>query len=273
MKKSDIVLLLLITAIGTALGADLAAPQPPKGERKTISPEVRRKIHENIMRKTGGWVIKEGTGSGHCLFIDLQKTLPGECFSTAAEKIGALLNCRIGYERKEGAVTVQSAAAELKAARAQAAIFIIDDPSYPTTLVAPESRWAMINAAALAKDGALPPVLAKRATRESWRVFAQLLGAANASMEGGCVLESVSSLVELDALKADCFCPEPLSKISAHLRTIGVTPYERTTYRRACELGWAPPPVDAYQKGVWEQLKSDKERGPVKPIKIEYKKQ
>lgn len=272
MKKLVVTMLSLVAVTGGVWGVENAAPQVPSGGRKEITPEVRRKIHENIMRKTGGWVVREGTGSGRCLFVDMQKTLPGESFRAAAERIGALLNCRIGYEQKDGTVTVQGAAGALKAMKAQAAIFVIDDPEYPTTLVAPEGRWAMINAAALTKDGALPPVLAKRATREAWRVFAQLLGASNASMEGGCVLESVSSLVELDALKADCFCPEPLSKISSHLRTIGVTPYERTTYRRACELGWAPPPVNEYQKAVWEQLKSDKERGPVKPLKIEYKK-
>lgn len=244
----------------------------PVGPRKELTPEVKQKIRRQIMQKTGGWIIKEGTGSGRCVFVDTQKKMPKESFSAAAEKIGALLNCKVEYEQSERNITVQTAPESLKVIKAQAAIFIIDDPTYPTTLVAPESRWAMINAAALAKDGPTQQVLAKRATREAWRVFAQLLGASNASMEGGCVLDPVSSLVELDTLKADCFCPEPLSKIIAHLRTIGVTPYVRTTYRRACEQGWAPPPTDEFQKGVWDQLRDEKERGPSRGIKIEAKK-
>lgn len=272
MNKCMMVFFGVAAVVGAVVAQEGPLAKKPDGPQKEITPEVRQKIRRQIMQKTGGWIIKEGTGSGRCVFVDTQKKLPKESFSVAAEKIGSLLNCRVEYEQSDRSVTVQTAPEALKASKAQAAIFIIDDPSYPTILVAPEARWAMINAAALSKDGPMPPVLAKRATREAWRVFAQLLGASNASMEGGCVLETVSSLDELDTLKADCFCPEPLSKIVAHLRAIGITPYVRMTYRRACEQGWAPPPTDEFQKLVWNQLKEEKERGPTKPLKIEYKK-
>jgi len=47
-----------------------------------------------------------------------------------------------------------------------------------------------------------------------------------------------------------------------------VTPCIRATYRRACHLGWAPPPTNDVQRAIWEKIKAEKERGPTKPITI-----
>ena len=52
----------------------------------------------------------------------------------------------------------------------------------------------------------------------------------------------------------------------AYLRAIGVKPAEKTTYRKACHEGWAPPPTNEVQKAIWEQIHSS----PDKPIKIEF---
>ena len=49
---------------------------------------------------------------------------------------------------------------------------------------------------------------------------------------------------------------------------MGITPYRRTTYREACQEGWAPQPTNDVQKAIWEQVKADKERGPTNPITI-----
>jgi hypothetical protein len=53
-----------------------------------------------------------------------------------------------------------------------------------------------------------------------------------------------------------------------YLKSLGVTPAEMTTYRKACREGWAPAPTNDIQKAIWEQVKADKERGPTNPLKI-----
>ena len=47
-----------------------------------------------------------------------------------------------------------------------------------------------------------------------------------------------------------------------------MTPCIRATHRRACHLGWVPPPTNDVQRAIWEKIKADKERGPTNPITI-----
>ena len=70
------------------------------------------------------------------------------------------------------------------------------------------------------------------------------------------------------ALPGDGISPGLDDRIIKHLKGIGVKPARRTTYKRACQEGWAPAPTNAYQKAIWEQVKADKERGPTNPITI-----
>ena len=43
-----------------------------------------------------------------------------------------------------------------------------------------------------------------------------------------------------------------------HLPTIGVLQDKMTSYRKACQEGWAPAPTNEYQKAVWEQERGTK---------------
>ena len=240
---------------------------PRKAE---LTREQRKALAQrNMMMRTGGFIVRPGTQLGKVVYVNGQKRVPQEVIEKQTSLLAEILRVRIEVVPGDGKFSLGEVSRRKKALGANAVIFFADDPSLEDTmLVAPETGWAVVNFAAITKDGPDGVRLAKRAIRETWRSFAHLLGAAN-SNEPKCVLRPVSSPGDLDDLFAECFCPEPLDKIVAHLKAIGVDPAERKTYKRACEEGWAPAPTNEYQKAIWEQVKADKERGPTSPITIQ----
>jgi hypothetical protein len=39
---------------------------------------------------------------------------------------------------------------------------------------------------------------------------------------------------------------------------MGIKPARMTTYRKACEEGWAPMPTNSVQKAIWDEVKVKK---------------
>ena len=111
----------------------------------------------------------------------------------------------------------------------------------------------MVNLAALAKDGPSAELLAKRLQKEVWRGFGYLMGVANS--QGGCLLMPVTSLADLDGLKAQTLGMEPYVKIMAYARHLGMSPSRAMTYRKALEEGWAPEPANDAQRAIWQEVK------------------
>ena len=73
-------------------------------------------------------------------------------------------------------------------------------------------------------------------------------------------MKPVLTPADLDALTGKGLSPEPFSKILAHAQKLGIKPARATTYRKAVEEGWAPPPTNDFQKAVWEELKKVRSR-------------
>ena len=254
-----------------AANSPAPAPAAPGAPRKAALTREQRKAlaQRTMMMRTGGFIVRPGTQLGKVVYVNGQKRVPQEVIEKQTSLLSEILCVRIEMVPGDGKFSLGDVARRKKELGANAVIFFADDPSLEDTmLVAPETGWAVVNFAAIAKDGPDEEHLRKRAIRETWRSFAHLLGAAD-SNEPKCVLRPVSSPGDLDDLFAECFCPEPLDKISRHLRAIGVDPAERKTYKRACEEGWAPAPTNEFQKVIWEKVKADKERGPTNPITIQ----
>ena len=145
-------------------------------------------------------------------------------------------------------------------------VAIVNEPSWPILLVAPEARWAMINAHPLLSDGSKGKFL-DRITKVMWRAFAYVGGAAH-TIQGNCVMRPVENLSDIDRLNASTISPAPEMGIREHLTAIGVRPIVKMSYKKACIEGWAPAPTNDIQKAIWEQAKADKERGPTNPLTI-----
>ncbi len=148
-----------------------------------------------------------------------------------------------------------AALAALKDPAVAAVVVVGDSAGYPALLVAPESRWALVNVAALGGPDTAPDTLAERTIKEVWRAFGYLMGAAHSNFET-CLMKPVLAPADLDALKVKCISPEPLNKILAHAQKLGIKPARMTTYRKAVEEGWAPAPTNDVQKALWDEVKN-----------------
>lgn len=269
--RMSIVLGVAIILFGRILAAESQLPQGrlSKEEFNKLSPELQREYRQrNIMRNLGGFVIRQGSGAGRFRFVNLQKRLAPQSFANETEKIKSFMPIDIEYMEGTDLVTPMNASEMLAKIKAQAAVFIVDDKSLPSVLVAPESGWGMLNVGALVNDKPSLDVLAKRVRREMWRVFAMTCGSTDTET-GHCLLAPVAGIRDLDAIDANEVGPEPYMRIKRHLERFGFRTYVRASYKRACIDGWAPQPTNEFQKAIWERVKSDKERGPTNPIRIE----
>jgi len=239
--------LCLVADAQTAPKASAAKTAP-----RTMTPELRAKM----LAKTGGMIQSKAEGPS-ILFLNTQSRVDAAVFENAVKQVNTML--RLPALRKDAPsdAPVSAAHEALKDSAIASVVVIGDSPGYPALLIAPESRWALVNVAALGGEGVSAATLADRTNKEVWRAFGYLMGAAHSNFET-CLMKSVLTPTDLDDLKAKSLSPEPFSKILAHAQKLGVKPARTTTYRKAVEEGWAPPPTNDFQKAVWEELKKSK---------------
>jgi len=263
---------LIIAALAVATGLTAFAKFTPEqqaaikaGKEKIakLSPEERAaRRAQREMKHFGGFIIKEGSGSGRVAYVNATKRVDAKWLADELAEIEDLLGITLAVVPSDAKVTVANAGKELLRSKSEMAVFLVEDDALPVMLVAPESDWAILNVAALAKDGPDDKKFRERLAKEIWRVFGNLCGAADSEM--GCVLSPVNTIEDLDALPTKYICPEPMNPIRNHLRHSGVKPYRRATYKEACREGWAPQPTNEFQKAIWDQTHA----APTKPLVI-----
>lgn len=213
---------------------------------------------------TGGFVMRPAQGKS-IQFANEQTMVPADILQAAAEEMSRA----VGLNIVVSAPTVPNTNPALLRDEKVAAVVVVraEKDATATMLVAPEDAWAVLDVGRLAKDGAGKDVLAERVRRELWRTTAIMLGASDSTFRP-CLLEPVHSLSDLDSLKAKVVCPEPLGSIQRNAKKLGCGSPVYTTYRVACQEGWAPPPTNDLQKAIWERARAEKERGPSNPLQI-----
>jgi len=132
--------------------------------------------------------------------------------------------------------------------------------------VFPENAIACVNVHGLVTDD--PKLYKERLGKEYWRSVGFIFGAYGLQMPG-CVLQPVSSAEQLDAIKGRQLGPNRFNMVLKTSNALGIQMIRTTTYMRACQEGWAPPPTNDVQRAIWAKFRSDKERGPANAIKIE----
>ena len=168
--------------------------------------------------------------------------------------------------RKDACFDLRKVPAALHELGANGGIWIIDDPSLPATLVAPESDWGVINVAKLFEDSPDAEKLDLRLRKFFNRTFANLHGVSDPVMMPGCVMKQAVGIGGIDALTCSMFSPESQSKVSSYLTNAGYKQVKSGTYYDACEQGWAPLPTNDIQRAIWEKVHSI----PDKPLKIQF---
>jgi hypothetical protein len=208
----------------------------------------------NLVSRGGGLIVQPRKVGSIVLFLDTQTRVPEGAFASVPNDLQKILRLPVAVITRPSAKPVADAIKALTDTNTVSVIVLGDDPVYPALLVAPENRWAMVNVAALGGANVSANTLAERVTKETWRAFGYLMGAADSTYEK-CLMKSIFSPEELDALVAKALCPEPMNKIACHMNKLGLKPLRITTYRNAIEEGWAPAPSNDVQRAVWRELK------------------
>lgn len=207
--------------------------------------------------KTGGVLVRPATGRMACL--STQKRYSDAELTPLLKLLGGQI--RFPIELQKGpAFNMATAGADARKAGAVVGIYLVEDPALPMTLVAMEDRWAMINVAKVASPTASQKVNAKRLQRAFSRTLKALFSSVS-TVRGS---RAVTSGADLDGITADPIDGQTLFNIVNGLPSVGLTPERITTYKRACEEGWAPAPTNEFQKAVWDKV----HQMPSKPIKI-----
>ena len=247
----------LATGYAEENGESAARPKPSHEE-------MREKIRQASYRASGGYVRKADSARGCVAVLNAQKKVDEQNLRTAMAVIDKMLYVRMNLVNLEG-VKIDGIKAELDKAGSALGVAVVDDGGLPTVLTAPETGWAIVNVAALAKDAPASDVLAARTRKELLRAFA-LIGGCSNMVRGPMIMGNVSALSDLDNLKIESYGADAVMAIRNYLPGRGVVPWHQTTYRKACQEGWALAPTNEVQKRIWDKVHAI----PQKPIKIEY---
>lgn len=263
MKKT-----FLMVAVAAASVLMAAEPPPFDVHKKPMTPEekaLRKAYYEKrFLEHTGGKILRPGTRQGQVVYVNCQKRADA---SWLEESRGYMAEySKFNVSMVDGSFDLANPKVE-----GNVSLFIVDDEKLPSILVAPESRWAVVNVAPLAKD-AQPSFFAARVKKELTRGFCMLCGAANSqfprALTGG-----ITKPADLD-VHPDYRLPVDLERrMASYMEPFGVTPAQMVTYRQACQAGWAPAPANDYQKNVAAAVAKEKAealKGPKAPRKIQY---
>ena len=217
------------------------------GESIDAAAPKHRSVPEAVLRKTGG--IVERKGQGKVVVVNCQERIAESLIKERTARLARLLKC--AFEVRKGAWEISAP----NAADANIAIYIVDDPKLPMSLVAAESGWGVVNAVGLESG--------ERFSRQLTRVFALTAGAM-CSINIHSPMQPVSKVEDLDKLLSDNIMRDMIDSIRHNMKARGITQNTVSSYKRACEEGWAPAPTNDYQKAIWEKV----HQLPTEPIKI-----
>lgn len=206
---------------------------------------------ERLMRNTGGMITKPGKGK--VIIVNCQDKVAASEVAERGNYIQRIL--RYNCEVVQGEWSLATASSR----DAGAVVYFVNDKSLPMSLIAPEAHWGVINTVNLNTTEQLQ--------KEFARVFCLVAGAAKSHIKTS-VMQTVSHAGDLDKLKSDGFTMDMVQSITSNLKDLGVTQNQMSSYRKACEEGWAPAPTNEYQKAIWDKTHEI----PTEPLKIKFEK-
>ena len=242
------------------------SPQNPGAEmprRGRLTPEqARERRAKMMMKRYGGILRKSGSAHGKVVFLNAQKKVGRDGLQRALDVVEDRIHPIWEYVEAATANPLNPSP-DLKKTGADVGVIIVDSEGVPSLLVAPEAGWAVVNVAALS-DGCDAETLAKRLRIEVLRAFVLIGGAAFMQQDPIVMRADIMTARDLDMIKEENFGIDVAYAISKGLPKRGVTPWFETTYKKACQEGWAPPPTNEYQKAIWDKV----HQLPTEPIKI-----
>ena len=250
--KQKILLMSFIAALATVLFADeYTTVRTADG---TVTKMKKSEVRQRIYKHFGGNLKVPGKQKGKVVIVDSAKDVPQQSLDAVIKQFDDSIH--IAIEVQKGEFSFESPKIQ-----GEATIFIVDDVKLPMSLVAPESRWALVNVAKLKSEK--PQFYDARIRKETVRTLVALLGGCNSTYPDaltGCVLRAE----DLDRFADTRLQVEIEQRLPSYIEKLGITPYVMTSYRKACEEGWAPAPTNDVQKAIWDKVHAL----PTEPIKI-----
>lgn len=190
----------------------------------------------------GGTAYKPGTGYGAFLFLNSQSRVPRSELELVRPAIATEIDVEVKISEK----------------RLQAEIVteLVDRPGEPGLAIYPEEKRATVNVAALLKDNPSAKLLASRTRKEMLRAFSYLTGITGGGTSGH-LMDIMTDMKRLDAAP-EMVPGELVLRFDDFIVRSGVKPYERYTYKQACEEGWAAKPTNMWQRAIWEKVQNKK---------------
>lgn len=253
----------LIIAFGlVAVTLSSIAVQPTK--REELTPEQKAARAEARRRHTGGFL--EFPGVGKIAILNAQKTIPQETIDLNVKSLRDLARgVEIAVQDVEFSIATAKPVRE--GVGAPAAVYLIEDPALPISLIAIEDGWGVVNVAPLKAGNPDEDKLKLRFRKEFVRVSSIVFTGAKSQFKNS-PLQSAQSVEDLDKIVGENFAIDTMTTMMNHLPEIGVKPGTRMTYRSACMQGLAPQPTNEYQKVIWEEIKAQQSEEPSNPMKI-----
>lgn len=251
-----------------AVVADAAPNRPVLPEKYRHTPaEIRARRAAIETKRFGGRLRKPNSATGKVVFLNGQKSVARADLQICFEEIEARF--RIVQEVRDIAeVNPVNPAKAIADAGAQIGVILVDAPDLPPLLVAPEAGWATVNVRAIAANASDAKVVARRVRVEIMRGFGLVAGAAFMGRDQIVLRRDILCASDLDMVQREAYGMEVAAAIEKGLPARGVNPWRISTYRVACEEGWAPAPTNDAQKVIWDEIHSI----PTKSLKISYDK-
>ena len=265
--KTKLLSILVVSTFAYTLANGEDTKEQGYVEHKTETKTKLRpgELKERLDKYMGGIIEKEGSSKGWICFISEQNILDKDALAAyvAIMRQGMRLEMKVGNAKEP--FRLDNAKRLAIATGANATVFIVESDTLPISLVAPESGWAVVNVSPLAKN--IPASIAKERIKKAvLRTFCILCGAYD-SGTAGTILWPATTPEDFDALQNPTVIPPTLvAPVGGHMVRSGMRPIVFSSYRKACEAGWAPSPTNDIQKAIWNEINSV----PKEPMKIEF---
>ena len=249
--------ILLATCLATLFAIAADKPQLTDAERAAKRAEM--------IKRTGGLI--KIPAQGHVTLIDYQAKADHEKLAAKFAETFEGFHLPTKAVRSETPFALSDMKSKAKDVGAGSVVMVVDDPSLPMSLVSIETRCGLVNVAALAADNPSAAVLTRRTGKMVGRVAMLASGGAESDSPTSS-LKTMTNLAELDASEGRGNEVYVMMGVIRGMQRAGVMPEHVITYKQACKQGIAPNPTNDIQKAVWDQVKADKERGPINGLKI-----
>lgn len=218
------------------------------------------------MKRFGGSVVIPDSQKGCIGIFNCQSKVSLENIRSGMDDFSKAYKYNVKFLEAEP-VTPKTVGEVMRAQDVQVAVFIQECDDCPVAMLcAPESHWAIVNVKEITKGARNDIFAAARVRKELMRAFLCAAGAMNSQYDTS-MMAAIKAPKDLDRIIEDPPV-DAITRAMNSMKVIGVSPTEITTYKKACQAGWAPAPTNEYQQAIWDEIHSI----PTQPIKIKHEK-